>query len=160
MKLTEKYKEVSNSLIKLSSGGLSFTYYNFRKLLLKENRKDLFKIVNIFLDYIDGKYYNSPIVVGIHKMGGVIARFYFPDGNDRFCVYNPHTDTFLVNPKFRPIIKNFDNNYILIDDVITTGNTILKAMKNINKKPLEILCLKNRSKLLKIKEVNIYQLIE
>jgi len=160
MKLTEKYKEVSGSLIKLSSGGLSYTYYDFRKLLLKENRDDLFKIINIFLDYMDDKYKNVPIVVGIYRIGGVIARFYFPDGDDKFCVYNPHTDIFLINPKFKSIIKNFDNNYILIDDVITTGNTILKAMKNINKKPLEILCLKNRSELSKIKEVNIYQLIE
>jgi len=159
--LIDKYKETTTNgkLFKLSSGGESLIYYDFRKLLLKENRRDLFEIACIFLDYMDDKYHNNPIVVGIHKMGGIIAKFYFPDGIDRFCVYIPLTNTFLINPRFKTIIKDSDNNYILIDDVITTGTTISKTIRNINKNPLEILCLKNRSMLSDINGIKIHQLL-
>lgn len=128
----DKYLKIEEKERKLSSGVKSNFYWNFRKLTKEDERKIIQELKHV----INGGY----DIIGIKTMGWEIVNQL---DCDRSICYDPKNDTLSRMPL---------EDYIIFDDVITTGNSIRKCMQKVGRLPLQILCIKNR---LNIREIGI-----
>jgi len=143
-----------------SSSGLKiWYYYNFRTFTVqvKEWKELIIKMSN-FINEL--KSINPVRIVGIGSFGynltyAVSARL---KDLSRFSLYNPHLNRITAGLPKDEI--NIYKDYIIIDDVITTGSTIINAIEYYETKPLHILCLVNRSNLIEIDGIPIKEFLK
>jgi len=123
MKFPEKY--IKKGKVKLHSGEETDTFYDVNKFLTDED--NLWRLVVQFINK-DKKYYNT--YVGIATGGAIIASQFLP-----FAMI-----------KDGELKGKVEGDYCLIDDVVTTENSLNEAINVIGKNPKSIFVVMDRRK--------------
>lgn len=106
---------------KLHSGGRSDTLYDVGRIVTTpEFRREFQKFIE-----------HETFIVGIEFGGSILAAM--------------SGKPFAIVRKDGTIYGTIPNEYTLVDDVVTTGNSILTATRDIGKEPTHIKCIVNRS---------------
>lgn len=130
----------------LHSGDTSNRLWDAKLLRNKENSRDLAEVVHFLRDYIDPEL----TIVGIKTMGaeiGMLVGNCFP--------FDPKEDALE-----QPLPKH--SEYIIFDDVLTRGSSVLQVIEHIGKLPKYILVLVIRNDITggatEIEGIPIYEL--
>ena len=128
----EKYTRRGS--FKLSAGGKSSVYYDFRNMEQRDFEYVLSVMVNCFENMFGTVNWPDDLsIIGLKTMGWVLVEALFDEDAD-IGWYDPHSDTGVA------VLER----YVLVDDVITTGSTIEKAITYYGRPPELIVCLVNR----------------
>ena len=109
----------------LHSGAKSDRLWDAKLLLKEENKEDLKEIVKTLRELIPSKSY----VIGIKTMGAVLGK-----SLEKHIIFDPKTKT-LEGELPR------DALYVILDDVLTTGNSVLEVIDYIGRLPESIYVL-------------------
>lgn len=136
MKFPNEY--IRHGKFKLHSGDVSDIFYDVNALLTND----------FYLDKILEAVPFSEHYVGIATGGAIIARLISREKNSKFSMI-----------KDRELKGNSPKGeYILIDDVVTTENSLEDAIKIISKKPESIFVVLDRRE--RNKNIEIYSVLE
>lgn len=114
----------------ISTHGLKLPYkFEFDRLKYNKRDREIILSVIVSLRYL----YDLVAIYTIHP----VEVTYFCD-----MIYYPQTHTFNGIKKTRYQL----GKYVIYDDVITTGKTIKKCIKLIDKKPEYCICIINRTR--------------
>lgn len=119
-------KYTKHGKFKLSSGNFSNTLYDVKEMICDGNMEEICKHI---------PYYHVDTVVGIETAGAIIATYRVGDSGLKGLAFYTKDDT---------IAGDIYGEYSLIDDVVTTENTIRKAIKKIGREPKSIFCVVDR----------------
>jgi len=135
MKFPEKY--IKKGKFKLHSGEIADTFYDVNKFLTDED--NLWRLVVQFINK-NKKYYNA--YVGIATGGAIIASQFLP-----FAMI-----------KDGELKGKVEGDYCLIDDVVTTENSLRKAIDIIGKNPKDIFVVVDRRKEKTLDIISMYDI--
>lgn len=153
--MIDKYK-ITGKII-LSSGEKSDFYYDIKSFMC--DPANLFYVKRVFVDFIAKKDIDIDFVGGM-EIGSIPLTFALSE--------QLLANSFIVRKKEKQyglkgrLICNKDKlkgNILLVEDVISTGNTIKEVLDVIKIKPKMILCVVNRSEINGINRIPIYSII-
>lgn len=123
---------------KLHSGEMTDHIYDIMELI--NNAEFLFELMKL----VNHWSWNRNYIVGIEFGGSILA------------TYTGINKEFGIVRKDGTVYGNIPDDYMLIDDVVTTENSIRKAIKDIGKEPSKILCVVDRRKTKSLDIKSIY----
>jgi len=140
----EKY--IKHGIFKLHSGQTSNTLYDVKAMICDGKLPYIIGELNASIP-MEIKYGNFTIV-GIESAGAIIATYasYIHDWN------------LVIITKDNEIIGNVTGEYCLVDDVVTTENTIRKVIVLIGKDPSHIFCVVDRREISSLKINSVFKL--
>ena len=123
-------KYIHYGKFKLHSGQYSDIIYDVKEMICNDELPKILDYINTNLDM-----YMFNTVVGIESAGSIIAT----------QVYMSHHDIRLASiTKDNKLVGKVVSPYLLIDDVVSTENSIRKAIEIIGKEPEKIFVIVDR----------------